>query len=70
MDMEVPAHQSGLLASHAYFIAQAKLYPDFAPRALGCDSKLLGFLLYDAVANDKPGDIGNYRFMIDEGFSR
>lgn len=65
MDMELPEHQHDLLASNAYSIAQAKFYPDYIPRAIYRDGAPADFLLYDRCSNDRPGEYGIYRFMVD-----
>jgi diamine N-acetyltransferase len=65
MEMELPEHQRDLLASNAYSIAQSRFYPDYIPRAVYCDGKPAGFLLYDRRADDVEGDYAIYRFMVD-----
>jgi diamine N-acetyltransferase len=65
MDMELPEHQRDLLASNAYSIAQSRFYPDFHPRAIYHNGELAGFLMYDEKVDDKPGEYGIYRFMVD-----
>jgi diamine N-acetyltransferase len=65
MDMELPEHQRGFLASNAFSIAQAKFYADYIPRGIYSDGQPAGFLLYDRASNDNPGEYGIYRFMVD-----
>jgi diamine N-acetyltransferase len=65
MDMELPEHQRGFLASNAFSIAQAKFYVDYIPRGIYSDGEPAGFLLYDCASNDNPGEYGIYRFMVD-----
>lgn len=65
MDMELPEPQRDLLASNAYSIAQSRFYPDYIPRAVYCDGKPAGFLLYDRCAGGVLGDYAIYRFMVD-----
>jgi len=65
MDMELPEHQRDLLTSNAYSIAQSRFYPDYVTRAICCDGKPAGFLLYDRRADDVAGQYAIYRFMVD-----
>ena len=65
MDMELPEPQRDLLASNAYSIAQSRFYPDYVPRAVYCDGKPAGFLLYDRCAGGEAGHYAIYRFMVD-----
>lgn len=65
MEMELPEHQRGYLASNAYSIAQAKYYDDYIPRGICLDGKPVGFLLYDKQSNNNVGEYGIYRFMVD-----
>lgn len=65
MEMELPEHQRDFLASNAFSIAQTKFYADYIPRAIYNDGIPAGFLLYDQRADDKPGEYGIYRFMVD-----
>jgi diamine N-acetyltransferase len=65
MDMELPEHQRGYLASNAYSIAQARYYDDYIPRGIYHQGKPAGFLLYDKQSNNNIGEYGIYRFMVD-----
>lgn len=65
MEMELPEHQRGYLASNAYSIAQARYYDDYIPRGICLDGKPAGFLLYDKQSNNNVGEYGIYRFMVD-----
>nr|WP_255522775.1 GNAT family N-acetyltransferase [Rugamonas sp. CCM 8940] len=57
--------QEDYLASNAYSIAQASFYPDFQARAIYDGTELVGFLMYDRRSNDRVGEYGIYRFMVD-----
>ncbi|MBV7536160.1 GNAT family N-acetyltransferase [Duganella sp. sic0402] len=65
MEMELPEHQRGYLASNAFSIAQARYYDDYIPRGICYEGKPAGFLLYDKQSNNNAGEYGIYRFMVD-----
>ncbi|PHV07164.1 GNAT family N-acetyltransferase [Janthinobacterium sp. BJB412] len=65
IELPLLKHQEDYLASNAYSIAQASFYPDFQARAIYAGAELVGFLMYDRQSNDRVGEYGIYRFMVD-----
>jgi diamine N-acetyltransferase len=67
IELELLPTQQDYLASNAYSIAQASFYRDtFHTRAIYCDDKPIGFLMYVSLADEgQPGEYAIYRFMVD-----
>ncbi|GGY88725.1 GNAT family N-acetyltransferase [Pseudoduganella plicata] len=65
MEMTLPPEQDRYIANNAFSIAQSRFYPNYRARAIYCDSRPAGFLLYAVAAGDVPGHYAIYRLMVE-----
>lgn len=64
--LKLPKGAKRNLASNVYSIATSKYFPIYQPRAIYCDSLVVGFLMYTSLSNfQKPNNYVIFRFMID-----
>ena len=66
VNLKLPQGAKRNLASNVYSIAASKYFPQYQPKAIYCDSLVVGFLMYTSLANfQKPNNYLIFRFMID-----
>ena len=66
VDLELTPEQTDMVANNCYSLAESKFDPDARPRAIYAGKRIVGFLMYEVVADERPSLTASiYRFMID-----
>lgn len=64
--LEVAESQRDYVANNLYSIAESSFHPTYRPRAIYCDGKVVGFLMYESFDHEHtPPAYNIFRLMVD-----